>query len=46
MCGASSMYRTDEIHIQKFWSENLKVRGHSEDLCVDGRIILKWILPL
>jgi hypothetical protein len=28
----------------KFWSENLKGRSHSEDLAIDGRIILKWIL--
>jgi hypothetical protein len=27
-----------------FWSENLKGRDHSEDLGVDGRIILEWIL--
>jgi hypothetical protein len=27
-----------------FWSESLKGRDHSEDLSVDGRIILKWIL--
>jgi len=27
----------------KFWSEN-KGRDHSEDLDIDGRIILKWIL--
>jgi len=26
------------------WSENLKGRDHSEDLGVDGRIILEWIL--
>jgi hypothetical protein len=25
---------------KKFWSENLKGRDHSEDLGVDGRIIL------
>jgi hypothetical protein len=28
----------------KFWPENLKEEDHSEDLDVDGRIILKWIL--
>jgi len=28
----------------KFWSENLKKRHHSEDLGVDGRIILERIL--
>jgi hypothetical protein len=27
-----------------FWSENLKGRDHSEDLRVDGRIILERIL--
>jgi len=27
----------------KFWSENLKARDHSEELCVDERIILEWI---
>jgi len=28
----------------KFWSENLKGRDHSEDLGVDGRILLECIL--
>jgi hypothetical protein len=28
----------------KFWSENLKGREHLEELGVDGRIILEWIL--
>jgi hypothetical protein len=28
----------------EFWLENPKRRGHSEDLGVDGRIILEWIL--
>jgi hypothetical protein len=28
----------------KFWSENLKGRGHSDDLDEDRRIILNWIL--
>jgi hypothetical protein len=27
-----------------FWLENLKERDHSEDLGVDGRIKLEWIL--
>jgi hypothetical protein len=27
-----------------FWSENLKETVHSEDLGVDKRIILEWIL--
>jgi hypothetical protein len=28
----------------KFWLESLKEIDHSENLGVDGRIILKWIL--
>jgi hypothetical protein len=28
----------------KFWSGNLKGRDHSEDLRVNGRIVLDWIL--
>jgi hypothetical protein len=27
-----------------FQSQNLKGRDHLEDLCVDEKIILKWIL--
>jgi hypothetical protein len=30
--------------LEKFWSENLKARGHSGDTCILGRIILKLIL--
>jgi len=30
--------------ITKFWSENLNGSDHSEDLAVDGKIILEWIL--
>jgi hypothetical protein len=26
-----------------FWLENLSERDHLEDLCIDGRVILKWI---
>jgi hypothetical protein len=29
---------------RKYWSENLKERDHSEDLGIDERIILGWIL--
>jgi hypothetical protein len=32
-----------EIH-KTFLSENLQTRDHSEDLVVDERIILEWIL--
>jgi len=28
----------------KLWSENLTGRDHSEDLGIDGKIILEWIL--
>jgi hypothetical protein len=28
----------------KFWWDNLKGRDDSEDLGVDGKIILEWIL--
>jgi hypothetical protein len=28
----------------KLWSVSLKVRDHSEDIGVDGKIILTWIL--
>jgi len=37
--------RTNEMKcIAKFWSENLKERDHSEDLGVDGNMILEWII--
>jgi hypothetical protein len=35
--------RNEKIYI-KHWMENLKGRDHTEDLGVDGRIILEWIL--
>jgi hypothetical protein len=28
----------------KFWSENLTERDYSEDLRVNERVILKWVL--
>jgi hypothetical protein len=30
----------------KFWLKNLKGRDHSEDLDVDRKIILEWILEI
>jgi len=39
--------RMEEMKKQtKFWSQNLKGKDHSEDLGVDGRIILEWILGI
>jgi hypothetical protein len=32
------------IEHEKFWLENLKGIDHTEDVGVDGRIILEWIL--
>jgi hypothetical protein len=29
--------------LAKFWLESLKGTDHSEDVDIDGRIILKWI---
>jgi hypothetical protein len=28
----------------KFWSENLKGKDHLEELGVDRKVVLKWIL--
>jgi len=38
MAGVCSLRNT------KFWSENLKGTDHWEDLGVDRKIILEWIL--
>jgi len=27
----------------KFWSENLEGKDHSEDIGVDGKILLRWM---
>jgi hypothetical protein len=43
MGGSCSMNDRDEKRIIVLL-ENLKRRDHSEDLGVDGRIILEWIL--
>jgi hypothetical protein len=29
---------------KKFWSQNIYGRDHLEDLDIDGKIILEWIL--
>jgi hypothetical protein len=34
----------DDKKNKTFWSENLKGRNDAEDLGVDGKIILDWIL--
>jgi hypothetical protein len=33
-----------EVHTGFWWGEDLKEKDHFENLGVDGRIILKWIL--
>jgi hypothetical protein len=38
MDGACNMHDIDDV-LTKFWSENLKVRDHSQDLGVDGKIL-------
>jgi len=44
MGGACSTHVTEVICMQLLWLENLKGRNLSEDLVVDGRIILEWLL--
>jgi hypothetical protein len=34
----------DMRNATKFWLKSLKVRNHSQDLGVDGRVMLKWII--
>jgi hypothetical protein len=41
--GACSRREKHDMHT-KFWLENLKGRDDSDDLAVDGRIILEMIL--
>jgi hypothetical protein len=42
--GECTTRESDKECIQNFGGENLKVRDHSEDLDVDVKIILEWIL--
>jgi hypothetical protein len=32
------------LRVPKYWSESLKGRNYLEDLDVNGRIMLEWIL--
>jgi len=43
MGGACGTHRRGEMHT-KFRSESLKGRDHSQDLGIDGKVILEWIL--
>jgi hypothetical protein len=43
MGGACSTHERLETHM-KYWSENQKGRDLSEDLDVDGKIVLEFIL--
>jgi len=43
MGGSNSTHGECEMHSDA-WSENLKGSCHSEDLGIDGSIILEWIL--
>jgi hypothetical protein len=41
--GRWHVWGTRELHTRVWWG-NLKKRDHLEDLGIEGRIILKWIL--
>jgi hypothetical protein len=42
--GACSTYGRNEKCVEIFFSENVKGKNIFEDLSVDERIILKWVL--
>jgi hypothetical protein len=42
--GTCGTHRTAEKCIQNFGQENLKGRDHMEDIGIDVKIILEWIL--
>jgi hypothetical protein len=44
MCGACGTYGGEDSNIRGFVAETLKERVHLEDLCIDGRVLLKLIL--
>jgi hypothetical protein len=41
---AGHVSQTGIWELRKFWLENLKIIDHSEDLGVDRKVILKWII--
>jgi hypothetical protein len=43
MGGSCSTYGEDDRCIQDFGTETTGKEDHLEDLCVDGRILSKWI---
>jgi hypothetical protein len=44
MCGTCSKQGRDEKFCAVFWLENQERRDQSEDLDVDGKLILEWFL--
>jgi hypothetical protein len=41
---AGHIARRGEMENTKLWSKNVKGRDHFEELGIDGKIILEWIL--
>jgi hypothetical protein len=42
--GACNTHGKEEKYMQNFWLQNLKGRNNVEELGIDGKIILEWIL--